>query len=317
MAGIVADHYFQASGIPILVNTGLQWGGVFLMVFFALSAYLFGMKWAKDNHKQFAVISFLRKRSLRIYLPLWLMLPMVIGIEYLIRHTLDMKTVLFNVVGLGWAKPFCIAGHLWYITLMMFLYIVFLIFSRIRLDRLRIIYWLIGYVALLAIYVLGESHFATFSSVAPVITVFFASLLFFKGDELMELCHRRPKSLLIVTISTLVLSWWMYAQGWHYTHKAVATFSSFSAGLTLFVSLLSLIKSPKRGRVVNHFSDISYEVYLVHLPLLPFTKLLLNQTGMENWLLILTIWLMLTYISALVVHIVAQRLMTLINKNHE
>jgi len=27
MAGIVADHYLQASGIPILVNTGLQWGG--------------------------------------------------------------------------------------------------------------------------------------------------------------------------------------------------------------------------------------------------------------------------------------------------
>ena len=27
MAGIVADHYFQASRIPILVNTGLQWGG--------------------------------------------------------------------------------------------------------------------------------------------------------------------------------------------------------------------------------------------------------------------------------------------------
>ena len=28
MTGIVADHYFQASGIPILVNTGLQWGGI-------------------------------------------------------------------------------------------------------------------------------------------------------------------------------------------------------------------------------------------------------------------------------------------------
>lgn len=26
MTGIVADHYFQASGNPILVNTGLQWG---------------------------------------------------------------------------------------------------------------------------------------------------------------------------------------------------------------------------------------------------------------------------------------------------
>lgn len=27
MTGIVADHYFQASGIPILANTGLHLGG--------------------------------------------------------------------------------------------------------------------------------------------------------------------------------------------------------------------------------------------------------------------------------------------------
>lgn len=29
MTGIVADHYFQASGIPVLVSTGLQWVGYF------------------------------------------------------------------------------------------------------------------------------------------------------------------------------------------------------------------------------------------------------------------------------------------------
>ena len=52
MTGIMADHYFQASGNPILVRTGLQWG-VFLMVFFALSAYLFGMKWAKGDNEKF------------------------------------------------------------------------------------------------------------------------------------------------------------------------------------------------------------------------------------------------------------------------
>ena len=27
MTGIIADHYFQASGIPILVNSGLYMGG--------------------------------------------------------------------------------------------------------------------------------------------------------------------------------------------------------------------------------------------------------------------------------------------------
>lgn len=114
MTGIVADHYFQASGGPILVNTGLQWG-VSLMVFFALSAYLFGMKWVKSGHEGFDIISFLKKRCLRIYIPLWLTVPVVIGIEYLIYHSFDVKTIVFNIVGLGWAKPFGTGGHLWYI----------------------------------------------------------------------------------------------------------------------------------------------------------------------------------------------------------
>ena len=29
LTGIVCDHYFQASGNPVLVSTGLQWGGCF------------------------------------------------------------------------------------------------------------------------------------------------------------------------------------------------------------------------------------------------------------------------------------------------
>ena len=287
------------------------------MVFFALSAYLFGTKRAKGGYKRFEVKSFLQKRFLRIYLPLWLILTIVIGIEYLIQHSLDLKTILFNVVGLGWERPLGIAGHLWYITLMMFLYIVYLVFSRIRLDKCRMRYWLISYVVLAALYIFGEKYFSTFSSVASLITVFFASILFFKGDELMELCHRWPKSLLFVTILTLGLSWWMYAQGWHNTHKAIATFSSFSAGFALFVCLLTLIKSTRENKVVNHFSGISYVIYLVHLPLLPFTSFLLKQAGIDGKLLVLFIWLMLTEITALVVHIATQRLMALINNKYE
>ena len=91
MTGIMADHYFQASGIPVLVSTGLQLGGVFLMVFFALSAYLFGMKWVKGGYEDFKAMSFMKKRCLRIYIPLWLTLPMVVAVEYLVFHSIDLK----------------------------------------------------------------------------------------------------------------------------------------------------------------------------------------------------------------------------------
>lgn len=191
---------------------------------------------------------------------------------------------------------------------MMFLYLVFVLFSRMRLDKLRLIYWSVGYVALLATYVLGGSHFATFSSVAPVITVFLASLLFLKNNELIELCHRWPKSQLFVTMLALGLSWWMYVQGWHDTHKAIATFSSFSAGFCLFVCLMTIIKSPQSNRFISHLADISYEVYLVHLPLLPLTSCVLRMMGLYDRGFAIIPWLAITYAVAVGVHKATQRI---------
>ena len=223
------------------------------MVFFALSAYLFGMKWVKGDYEGFEAMNFMKKRCLRIYIPLWLTLPMVVAMEYLILHSINLKTILFNIVGLGWAKPFGIGGHLWYITLMMFLYLVFVVFSRLRLDKCRLRYCLVGYVALLAVYVLGESHFATFSS--------------------------------------------------------------FSAGFCLFVCLLTLVKSSHNSRAVTHLADISYEVYLVHLPLLPFASYALKMIGLENsWGVVIIPWLVLTYVCAIGVHKTAQRIILDLNK---
>ena len=315
MTGIMADHYFQASGIPVLVSTGLQLGGVFLMVFFALSAYLFGMKWVKGGYEDFKAMSFMKKRCLRIYIPLWLTLPMVVAVEYLVFHSIDLKTLLFNIIGLGWARPFGTGGHLWYITLMMFLYLIFVVFSRIRVDKLRMIYWLASYMLLLAIYVLGESYFATFSSVAPVITVLLTSLLFFKSGELMKYCNRWSRIVMLLTVSVMLLSWYMYVLGWHFTHKAIATFFSFSAGFCLFISMMTYIKSLRIHKIVAFLSDISYEVYLVHLPLLPLTSYTLKMVGLEGYRsLTISLWLVLTYVAAISTHKVSEWITLYLNR---
>ena len=198
----------------------------------------------------------------------------------------------------------------------MFLYLVFVVFSRLRLDKYRLTYWLVGYVALLSVYVLGENHFATFSSVAPVITVFLASLLFFKSGELMGLCQRCTKTVLVVTIFALFLSWWMYVQGWHFTHKTIATFSSFSTGFALFMSLLTFIKATKESLIIKYFAKISYEVYLVHSPLMALTTYIFRQFGCDNRILMIPVWLLLTCLIALGVNKATQRITLLMNNTN-
>jgi len=184
MLGIIVDHYLQSTGVHILSNTGLWMGGVFLMMFFCLSAYLFGMKWKQSNNIAFDKRSFLRKRCLRIYLPLWLIFPLLILTERLLGNNLNTETVLMNLFGLGWVKPFTFGGHLWYITLMMFLYIAFIVFSYWRFDKFRLWYWSFVYLVLGCMDLFGESLFSTFSRVAPVLALFFTSILFFKGEDM-------------------------------------------------------------------------------------------------------------------------------------
>lgn len=302
MLGIIGDHYLQSTGIPTLSNTGLWMGGVFLMMFFALSAYLFGMKWVKGGCVAFGTWNFLKKRCVRIYLPLWIILPIVILTEWLQGSNLNTETVLMNLLGLGWVRPFTMGGHLWYITLMMFLYVVFIVFSHIRLDRCRLVYWFAGFIILASVYIVGEKYFQSFSVVAPVITVFFTGMLFFKGEVLIERCRQWPFALIIVTVVLLVLSWWMYIQGWHDTHKAIATIFSFSAGFALFISMLSLIGAESDNRAVNKLASISYEVYLVHLPLLPLSGYLIRLTGVDYRWMIVVLWLVLTYVTANATH---------------
>lgn len=192
---------------------------------------------------------------------------------------------------------------MWYITLMMFLYVVFVVFSHIRLDKCRLVYWFAGYIILASVYIVGEKYFQTFSVVAPVITVFFTGMLFYKGDVLIGRCRKWSFALIIVTVVMLVLSWRMYIQGWHDTHKAIATISSFSAGFALFISMLSLIGAESDNRAVNKLASISYEVYLVHLPLLPLSGYLIRLTGVDYRWIIVILWLVLTYVTANATHV--------------
>lgn len=52
-------------------------------------------------------------------------------------------------MGLGWVHPFGVSGHLWYITMLLIMYIAFVLVSRLRLDKISSHWWLWGIAVLL------------------------------------------------------------------------------------------------------------------------------------------------------------------------
>ena len=112
-----------------------DWGGS-ATIFLLVSAWLYGSKWHKDGFKSFDTFEFLKKRCLRIFLPLWILLLGGILCEYYIVGRFEVMTIAMNAVGLGWAKPFGTAGHLWYITMVLILYASFLLLSTSSLSHI-------------------------------------------------------------------------------------------------------------------------------------------------------------------------------------
>lgn len=283
MVGVIADHYTGLFGMDWLRNCGLQVGGGNVTIFFVISALLFGTKWAKDEYHAFEPVSFLKKRVLRIYVPMWILILAVIPLEWWLAGRLEPTTIVANAVGAGWAKPFGISGHLWYITMMMILYVGFIIFSRIRLDRIKWYWWTVVFGVILIGYYVLQGKLTTFSKAAPLMFLFFGCLMFAKVNDIIEYAKKYKVVVVTTTLALLALSMYVFILGWYDTHKAWATASAIISGFWEFLALYVCLNIKKDYRAIKWLAGISYEIYLVHLPIIPLVGLLFDNP----WLVLL------------------------------
>lgn len=296
LAGVVFDHWLQRFTNTVLYYSGLWMGGVCVTIFFSLSAYLFGKRWRQQKYASFSPVSFLKKRCLRIYAPLWLVLLLIIPMEFYWAHSFDIKTVFFNFIGLGWVKPFSVGGHLWYITMMMILYVAFIFFSFFRLDKMSLGLWLFVLAAIVFLYAAFPNLFMTYSHAGPPLFLWMAGLLFYKGGEIEALITKHSFLAILTVIVLSVTSWLLYIKvpGWHDDFKQWATLTTGLVGFIIFVVLMTIISTTRKEFVlINHIASLSYEYYLVHLPLLVIVTSIIPY----NWLS-LPLWLIVSWMFA-------------------
>ena len=280
MMGVISDHYLQRTSSNILINTGLCMGGVSVAIFIVISAYLYGVKWRKQRCEGFDVVKFLKKRFLRIFIPLWLMLFVAVLLEWYVTHDVSGDVVLFNFLGLGWAKPLGGQGHLWYITMTLIVYLLVLVISRGRLDKIPMWGYLLGFMGLSVFIIAFPATFSSFSRAIIPFTIFYSTVMFACGDKVMSIFKRYQLLCIFITIAMIALSYECYLFGWHFSHKAIASLSSALSGVLIFLCSMTLIDMRNKHKLISWFSARSYEIYLMHLSMILFAKLLVG----ENWI---------------------------------
>lgn len=270
-------------------------GGV--TVFFIISAWLFGHKWTYAGYAPFAPLDFFKKRCIRIFIPVWILIVFTIPLEYVFKERFELLTILFNIIGFGWVRPFGVSGHLWYITMLMMMYITFVLVSRLRLDRIKLHLWLVGMAGLLTVYLLMQNKLTTYSKCGPIMFLFVGTMVFAKGNDIMQKVRRHKHFVLLVALLALTASQFIYYLGWNDTHKALAVASAIIAGCLVFWSTFASIDVKKENLHIKWIAGISYEIYLVHQPLLD----VLNVCIANKWLMTIA-WLIATLISAIILN---------------
>lgn len=137
---IVACHICY--GINAMSPLGQYLGGTFNFVFFILSGLLIGLSvnaHKQDKNCKLNKFSFLKKRIMRLIPDLWIFLTLFLLVAIFFDIPFTPKQVILNYLMFGWfAKlPYC--GHLWFVTMILFCYILFAVLLNIREKHLFLV----------------------------------------------------------------------------------------------------------------------------------------------------------------------------------
>ncbi len=139
---IVSCHFFIFGGFKYGMLLGGYFGGTGNFIFFAISAILFGLRYESKGASAFVPKPFLIKRLVRLFASLWPFLIAVLTIYTCIGVEYSPLRAAMNFVGLSWFAKFPNIGHLWFVTMIILCYIMYVVCAKIQIiSKLN---WLYG-----------------------------------------------------------------------------------------------------------------------------------------------------------------------------
>lgn len=290
MALIVMCHIAQCYGLKSawLLNVGVQ-------VFFFMSGFLYG-----KLSLPISPFGFYKKRFVKLYFPFIVWVAIVVCIYllfYLYQPTIrQLVLYLFN---LQWfATPIEGLNHLWFLTVLMICYLLTPWTKKLH-EKNPVLFVMMYLAFCFAEFVLVRK----FYSFCAWVALYFAGMLF-------GLYYSKKISNLVLLMSSIALGVLvvLFKPEWltQYAFRYHTIWLHWIMGVFLFVALYrflpQLIKQEKKNLLVEHFDKISYEVYLVHHPLIlgPLSMMFITK---YCWLNILMV-LVATYTISRILHYV-------------
>ena len=264
MAMIVSCHYFQIIGwaeIAFWLNGGVQ-------IFFAISAYLLSVYTFENNMD---IVMFLKKRFMRIMIPVWIYLISIIGILLIAHLPVKPMSVVMYMLGLtAFSKEGLLGlGHLWYITAILICYSVVPILNRILKNEVM---KPIRLMIISLILVICMMIFYRYSYMAYGIDIAFFVVMYCLFQRYRTQRHERTLLFCFVPVAVILTALRIIVEGNSnisitgnvVLNDCVITLDKCCLAVVVFCLIHSFLKAEKRKQIITFLSGISYEVYLTH-----------------------------------------------------
>jgi peptidoglycan/LPS O-acetylase OafA/YrhL len=251
--------------------------GVGVNMFLFLSGFGLTLSQAKNP---LTIVQFYRKRLLRLFIPMWIVLILLLSLDFFwLHHTYPLLTVIQSFFGFFPKADLysSLNAPLWYLTPIIFYYLLFPLVSK-RLSYLSpIILFFLGYcvVHFLAkdyidpdVIKLYKVHFLAFPMGMSMALTLHHGLLRVMKSHLNRFLGNRY---LVITLRTLAIGIISTSFAYYSIHSGVGEDKALEHSMSLillilFIALVWLL--PFKFGLIKLFGDLSYEVYLFHWPLL-------------------------------------------------
>ena len=240
-------------------------GAVGNSLFFLLSALLIGKKWSEQDNSTLGG-GFLLHRIYKILPSYYLFLLFMFIAVYVCDHTFSVTALAKHLLFLPWFGKINGFGHLWFITMIVFCYLLVALFSIVNkamndaLLKRRIVLLPLTIVAVLIIQFLGAKRDLPTYPIAILggfVLIFLFSDVFF--------VFKKRKCLFVAIFLTLVgISYFEFS-----TFLVEFKFLVFDFGMIFaFLLILLFLSYEEKMHSVNpeiqFIAMISFEIYLVH-----------------------------------------------------
>ena len=285
---ILVCHFIRSVGFHKL---DIPLGGVGNMIFFVMSGWLLGLTWESRNHPSYGC-EFLKRRLLRIAVPLWLF-----AVPYMIwfkasGHGIVAKDVFLNLVLLNWFARIPGMTPYWFVTAISAFYIVVIALSRVRLQKSHP-FVLATILAISAIFVQIALSRVGIRQGYILIMMLGGALAFLNANVPLRFIQGQISSPIMISLKSVVgvilfLSfWWLVCQDIIITGTPLCYYSTIPIALLITSLVFALPAAIQNAHTTKFISSISYEVYLVHAAMLLWTKPISNNIAIYAVLFLL------------------------------